>query len=202
MTRKLLFSILITGMIVGCHPGGAEYVDELDLVLTKYEESFDFESASTFALPAKIPKVTGAIIEGEEPEYLNQEQANLILNKIRENMIDRGYVETDIPTEADLIIRPATISSTTVVLYCDYWSGYWDWWYYPGYGGCYYPTGYTYTTGSLLITMQNGSPTPEVVNVWGAAINGLLEDSKASIEARVQKGIDQAFQQSPYLTTH
>ena len=202
MTRKLLFFIFIGALIVGCHPGGAEYVDELDLVLTTHNESFDFGTPTTFALPNKIPKVTGAIVEGEEPEYLTDQQADLILDRIRTNMIDRGYVETDVPAEADLLIMPATISSTTVVVYCDYWSGYWDWWYYPGYGGCYYPTGYTYTTGSVIITMQTTSPSSTGVNVWGAVVNGLLEDTKASIEARVEKGIDQAFLQSPYLTNN
>ena len=36
---------------------------------------------------------------------------------------------------------------------------------------------------------------------WEAGINGLLQGSTSSINARIQKGIDQAFTQSPYIKT-
>lgn len=201
MIKKFLFFGFIAMMIAGCYPGGAEFVDELDLVLTTHEETYNFGTATTFALPAKIPMVTGSVLEGDEPEYLDQVQADMILEKIRANMVSRGYEEAD-PEVADLVILPATASSTTLVVYCDYWGGYWDWWYYPGYGGCYYPSGYTYTTGSLVITMMDNDSSTPVVNVWAGVVNGLLQGSDASIEARVEKGIDQAFAQSSYIKTN
>ncbi len=202
MIKKLLFFSFITTMMAGCYPEGAEYVDELDLVLTTHEETYNFGTPSTFALPDKIPKVTGNYIEGDPIEYLEDDQANLILDKIISNMEDRGYVYEADAEVADLVILPATVSSTTLVVYCDYWNYYWDWWYYPGYGGCYYPSGYTYTTGSVIITMMDNDPETQVVNVWSAVVNGLLEGSDASIEARVEKGIDQAFTQSSYIKTN
>ena len=202
MTRRLLFFLFITGLIVSCHPGGAEYVDELDIVLTTYDKAFDFKTATTFALPAKIPVISGSVITGDLPEFLRQDKADVILNQIRTNMVSRGYTElSGQPQNADLIIMPATMSSTTIVYYCDYWGGYWGWWGgYPGYGGCYYPSGYSYTTGSVLITMQNGKTTPSTINLWSAGVNGLLEGSDASIAARVQKSLNQAFAQSPYIS--
>ncbi len=201
MIKKFLFFGFIAMMIAGCYPGGAEFVDELDLVLTSHEETYNFGTPSTFALPDQIPKITGSLVEGEPIEYLEADQANLILAQIRTNMEDRGYEEVADQADADLVILPSTLSNTTVVVYCDYWGGYWGW-YWPYYGGCYYPSGYAYTTGSVLIQIVDNDQTTPTVNVWGAVINGLLQGSDASIEARVQKGIDQAFAQSTYLKTN
>ena len=87
MTRKLLFFVFITGLIVSCHPGGAELVDELDIVLTTYDKSFNFKTATTFALPAKIPVISGSVITGQLPEFLAQDKADIILSKLRANMV-------------------------------------------------------------------------------------------------------------------
>ncbi|HPM29162.1 MAG TPA: DUF4136 domain-containing protein [Chryseolinea sp.] len=201
MIKKILFTGLITGMLAGCHPGGAEFVDEVDLVLTTHQNTYDFGTANTFSMPDKIPVVTGSLLEGEEIEYLEAPKAELILDQIMSNMESRGYVYVEDAADADLVILPATISTTTIVTYCDYWGDYWGW-YYPYYGGCYYPSAYAYTTGSVLIQMIENDNSTAVVNVWGAAVNGLLQGSDASIASRVQKGIDQAFAQSAYIKTN
>jgi hypothetical protein len=39
----------------------------------------------------------------------------------------------------------------------------------------------------------------QIPAVWGAAINGLITGTAASIDARVTTLIGQAFNQSPYL---
>jgi len=208
MNRKTTFFIFVTALMVSCYPSGPETVDELDLVLTTHEAAFNFGAANTFALPSKIPEITGNIVAGDPPEFLNDAQAKQVLDRIRQNMIARGY--TEVQTNADLVIPVAVMSTTTLVYYCDYWWNYWGWWgyypIYPGYGGCYYPSGYAYTTGTVLISMiddahEDGKPETAVNGVWAAAINGLLDGSDASTSARVDKGIDQAFAQSVYINT-
>ena len=196
-------------LVAGCHPGGAEFVDELDIVLTNYDEGYNFGTANTFVLPDKIPVIAGKLETDEEPEFLPPNRAATILNALRKNLTDQGYLEVE--EDADIVIPIASISSTTLVWYCDYWWDYWYWWgYYPGYpgwGGCYYPSGYTYTTGTVLITMIDGAsedlePETAVNAVWTAAINGLLQGNDASIDDRIGKAIDQAFKQSPYIKSN
>jgi hypothetical protein len=201
MIKKSLFIGFITLAMASCHPGGAEFVDDVDLVLTTHNETFNFDAPTTFSLPSQIPVITGSIIEGVDPEFLEPSKAELILTQIRSNMEDRGYEYVANPYLADLTILPATISTTTIVTYCDYWGGYWGW-YYPYYGGCYYPSAYAYTTGSLMMQMIQNDDTIEVRNVWGGVVNGLLKGGDASIAARVQTGIDQAFAQSSYIKTN
>ncbi len=48
--------------------------------------------------------------------------------------------------------------------------------------------------------MEGFIPDPEVVPViWGAGISGLLGDTKTNTEYRLDRDIDQTFNQSPYL---
>jgi hypothetical protein len=103
----------------------------------------------------------------------------------------------------------AAITTETNVYWGYVWWGYWGWypywpvgwgassnWYYPGY---WYP--YSYSTGTLMVGMVDGTaPAAEerVPLIWTAAVNGVLADASTNL-AVATAGIDQAFQQSPYL---
>ncbi len=62
----------------------------------------------------------------------------------------------------------------------------------------------SHAAGTLLITMMDpsrpslGFDTAPVL--WVAGINGLLEGSTSNIGTRITTSIDQAFDQSPYLS--
>ncbi len=67
-------------------------------------------------------------------------------------------------------------------------------------GGWGYPSVSSYTTGTLVMTLvANGADYIDPTRGWTAAANGLL--SGAYNTTRVNKAIDQAFEQSPYLNT-
>ena len=63
---------------------------------------------------------------------------------------------------------------------------------------------YTYRTGTLLVTMidvrAQRADTKTIPMLWAAGLDGLVGD--ASTMARIHAGIDQAFEQSPYLRLH
>ena len=202
--RLAIVMAALSVLLLGCYPQGPEYTDDLDVVLTNYKEAYDFKSKGTYAMPNKIVKITGSAIDGDEPEFVPDITATAILAQIDENMLKLGWTKVGIANDPDLLLTPATWETTTVV----YWYDYWYWWYggyYPGWGGGYYPGyGYpsvsTYTTGTLMMGLidptqlgANGTP----VSQWNGAINGILTGTYNA--ARVNKGIDQAFAQSPYL---
>ena len=62
--------------------------------------------------------------------------------------------------------------------------------------------GYSYTTGTVLTAMldlRNPDTTNGTVPViWLGALNGVIS-APSSIETRIVQGLDQAFEQSPYL---
>jgi len=198
-----LATVVLLTMLFGCYPGGAEYVDEYDVTYTNYDPNYNFVSKGTYSLPDKIVKVTGDL--AKPPEYIKDIYAGPILAQIDANMQALGWAKVDVNSNPDVHLLPAAWSSTTII-YGGYWGGYYCW-YYPYYcgGGWYYPYTpvTTYTTGTLVMTMVD--PNAESTDgskrlAWTGAINGLLSGSYDA--GRVNRGIDQAFSQSPYLKTN
>jgi hypothetical protein len=101
-----------------------------------------------------------------------------------------------------------SISARNNVGYTGYpWGGYWGWYlpYPPDWGWGYYPwyggSIYTYRSGTVFMQMLDparaDSTVQKVPTVWIGAMNGVAEGD--DIEERVIDGINQAFEQSPYL---
>jgi hypothetical protein len=197
MKKNVLFIISLTFLLVSCYPGGADYYEDLDLVYTNYDENFDFASKGTYALPDKIVKITGNMVEGEDPEFVDEPYNTQMLNRIQNNMTNLGWTKTDDPGAADVALLAAVWTNTTIYYWYDYWC--WYYYYYCGWGWGY-PTVTTYTTGTFVMTMVvAGDEYVDPSTVWTSALNGLV--SGAYDASRVTKGIDQAFTQSPYLNT-
>lgn len=198
---KMMLTAVTGAFLLGCYPAGPEYVDDLDVVYSTYDQAYDFQSKGTYSLPDKI--VTDVKIDKGDTTYvyMKDKYATPILQSIESNMTSLGWTKVDIDKDPNVLVTPATMSTTTY--YYSYWYNWWYGGYYGGWGW-YYPPYYSvssYTTGSLIITMAdpnlenaiNKSPT-----VWLAAANGLAGSYDIN---RVLKGIDQAFTQSPYLNT-
>ncbi|MCX2743935.1 DUF4136 domain-containing protein [Mangrovivirga sp. M17] len=206
--KTIYFSIILmlTISFISCQPGGAEYVSDLDVVLTDYDDQFDFNSVNTYAIPDEIVEIeSNDPGNGDQPDFLDPVFAEPILNKINENMQNNGWQRVDEDQNPDVVVFPSYTTTTNLFYYYDWW--YWDWWY-PGYGpgwGWWYPyppvvTGYT--TGSVLIQMTDANNTilnDQIPVLWTMIVNGLLQGSNASIIQRINTSIDQGFEQSPYL---
>ena len=197
MKRIFYYSVALLFIMSGCYPDGAEYYEDTDVVYTNYNDKYDFKSKGTYSIPDKIVKITGELKDGEDPEFVKEPYNTQILQKIKSNMTDLGYTKVTDPATADLVLFPAVWTNTNITYYYDYWC-----WYYPYYcgWGWGYPTVSSYTTGTLLMTLvADGEEFVQSTNVWTAAANGLL--SGYYDVNRVNKAIDQAFKQSPYLNT-
>jgi hypothetical protein len=203
MKRNLSGVLLSVALLSGCYPGGPEYIEDLDLVVTRHDSSFDFDEMKTYALPDRIVKITGNLEEDEEVEFINDSYASIILGRIRDNLEDYGWAEVGADQNPDVIILPSAMQSTTWIWYYDYW--YWDW-YYPYYWwGWYYPYpiyGGSYSSGSVFLQMtfpDGVTAADNIPVVWSAILNGLLEGDVSQIDSRIGRSVDQAFEQSPYL---
>ncbi len=206
MKQKMIALALLmsAGLLWGCYPQGAEYVDELDIVYSVYDNDYDFVGQGTYSLPDKIVKITGK--ENQQPEYVKDIYAAPMLQQIESNMTKLGWSKVDVADGPDVQLLPAAWTSTTILVSGGYWGDYWCW-YYPYYcgGGWYYPYPVysSYTTGTFLMTMVD--PNKESTDgskqvVWTSAINGLLQGTY-DVD-RINKEIDQTFTQSPYLKTN
>lgn len=201
--KKILITAASLLLLGGCYPGGAEYVEDADVVYTTYDEEYDFQSSSTYAMPDKI--VVDVEIDDGDTTYVYMKDvfATPILAAIESNMDSYGWTRVDVDDDPDVLLTPSAIKSTT------YFYSYWyDWWYggYWGWGwGWYYPPYYTissYTTGTMVMTISDpnlgaDSPINRSPAVWISAANGLFT-GYYDLD-RVTESIDQSFEQSPYL---
>jgi hypothetical protein len=204
--KTKLFVAAASLVLAACYPDGPEYAEDTDVVITSFDEEYNFSEKQTFAMPDQIV-VDVEIDEGDTIyEYMADKFATPILETIQANMEDLGYTRVDVEDNPDLLLTPAGFTSTT------YFYSYWyDWWYggYWGWGwGWYYPPYYTvssYTTGSFVMVLADpnqaaDSPINRSPTIWLSAANGLV--SGAYNISRITDSIDQAFEQSPYLKTN
>lgn len=194
--------VLLIALFAGCYPQGPDFIEDMDIVVTRFESGYDFNSKQTYARPDRIVKITGDKQGNDDPEYIPDIIATSILATIDKNMTAMGYQKVDIDDNPDLLLTPASWETTNIIYYYDYWY----WWYggYYPYWGWGYP-GYvsSYSTGTLFfglvdpdVTSANGNP----IFQWIGAANGILTYSYNA--TRVNNVIDKAFAQSPYLKTN
>ncbi len=197
--------LMLSIMMYSCYPKGAETVNDTNLVLTVYDEEFDFASDRTYYLYDTViyldsTATRSAIID------------NAILSNIESNFNSIGYTRvmsiTD-PSEVNIVVMSALIKSSVEGVsyypgYGGWYGGYWGGWGYGGYYPGYYPVPYSYDIGTVFIDAfdsQNLDPGDNVLPaiVWTAAMNGLLSSNTVNTTSRIQTVIKQAFDQSPYL---
>lgn len=206
ITRSSVGLLLVAGLIA-CSPEGATFVEEQDVVYTNYNEGFAFGPQSTYALPDEVISISNGGLAGdsERPDFLPQQYAAPILATLRSNMNSLGYREVDESAAPDLVLLPAMLQTTQVYYYYDWW--YWSWyypgggagWYYPGY---YPPTVTSVRSGSLFVQMTSPKEVDGNNNIavqWMAIVNGLLEGEVSNAASRIDRTLNQAFSQSPYL---
>lgn len=197
--------LALVGLLSACYYRGPEYYEELDIVYTNYDKDYSFKAHKTYFMPDKIVKITGALQNGQSPEFVSASTAAIIFNEIKSNMSGLGFNLVSDTASADLVLFPTALEVTNITYYYDYWYAYYGWYYPPYYGGWYYPYGgYTtsYQTGTLMMNLIDNkdlSPTNKARVVWTGAVNGLLEGTTSDVNQRIVKSVDQAFKQSEYL---
>jgi len=195
--KKLLLTIMLLAftsvLLTSCYPDYGLTTSDFDIVATFKDDAADFQTYGTFFMPDSIKRLSDGIGSSGSTQYDEQ-----ILDEIVNQMEDYGYTRVASESTADVGVYVATTSSENYVYYPGYWYGYYGW-YYPWYGGY----SYSYSTGSLFVTMidREKIDEPNKISgaVWAGTINGLLDDSYGNIAVRVTEGIDKMFGQSPYL---
>ena len=204
---------MILFALTSCYPGGAEYTTDTDLIVTNYDEEYDFNSVHTYFLSDSIQHI---VEEGKEP---GTSFDNYILNEMQRNLNALGWERRSdtLESEPDVAIVLTIAEITNYNVYSYPWYGGWGWgyywkstnywgypgygWGYPWYGGGTYVT--SYTTGTIhwrLFDPKKSDEDNEIVYVeWEGALNGLLGTTSSTTKDRITNGLNQAFKQSPYL---
>ena len=180
-----------------------EYYDETDMILTVPEPDRDFTPLATYGLWEEVFDLSD---ETKDPIDIDHGRVDpALLDAVERNMNALGFEKVGDPKtdNPDVVAIIGVVAQENWFLYSYYyWYDYW-YWYYPG----YYPVyAVSYPSGSAIIMLvkpdeatkdDNGIAQAPVI--WVAGVWGALSDSSNSNIARVVDGIDQAFDQSPYL---
>lgn len=178
------------------------------MVYTDHDTAADFSAFDSYFLPDSILVIGGS----NRSEYWKDADALEIVGRVAGCLDAAGYLRSSAIETANLGIQLSYVRRA--VYYVGYDQPCW-WWYYPYYWapdywgdwlGWHYPyrVYYGYTAGSLLIEMlnldadrQTGRKLPVL---WDSFIGGLLSSSQENNLRRTLEAVDQAFEQSPYLT--
>ena len=209
---KKIIPFLFAGALLATACEKLPDTDELDndyLVYTNHDDKTDFKMFSTFYVPDSVLIIDNS---SNKPKYLyNTPASDIIIANYIKGMENAGYIRTEDKNNADLGLQISYIENT--YRFRDFsaspwWYGYpwyWDYTYWGNWGGWYWPYSitYSYSTGSVLGELIDISDTPSTSKtlrvVWTSYITGLLNNNGALNTTYVQKAIEQAFVQSPYL---
>lgn len=206
--KKILLIPALVLLAVACHKEPYMDSDNEYLVYTSPGKDATFTAFRTFDMADSLL----VIGQSAKPEYSQSQNALALIQAVRTNMENAGYVYTPDNPDADLGIQMTYVIKTDryVQYYNDpYWwlnyPGYWSPGYWGNYVGFYYPypVTYTYSTNALMVDMADlttpKTGTEALKVVWSVYIGGPAGSSVASDVEVMKNVIDQAFVQSPYL---
>jgi len=196
-----------------CYPGDISSAEETDIVLTIHSGN-DFSGYNTYAMPDTVIDVCENADDPECDNALDIDHSYdaQILAQIADRMQGYGYQrvpidevdENNLP-DVFMIVTVSANERTSATVWWPWW-GWGGWWpgWGPGWGPGYPAVSVTHwNQGTLEMTMidpTDTDPDQQIFNVqWDATLSGVLD---GPIDTnRIDRGIQQAFDQSTYLDT-
>ncbi|MCB0478944.1 MAG: DUF4136 domain-containing protein [Crocinitomicaceae bacterium] len=222
--KTLILTFLGAVVLGSCYkyPDVSIQNEALDMTITIGDDSRDYTQYTYFTFEDTIRLVR--IVNGDQVEsdsIINPSDASYIMNELRKKMEAYGYTYTTDTALADVVFIAHAMDITSEGSGVDcynpgYWWGYyptypsygWGYpgWGYPGYGYPWYGGCYSYEyfsrRGTLiwdLFDKKNFNGT-QIESIWVGSIIGVLNESgNYNKFTRIDRGINEAFIQSPYL---
>jgi hypothetical protein len=198
------------------------------LTITQYDNTFDYQTYEKFAIRDSVQVVSDFWESSDYTNFYKSNGGNdQIRNYLKQKFQEMGYEYTTdtnysfVVNMTLLMVENTTYYSYPGWYYYGYWYGYY--WYYPPYYPYYgYTYSYTYQMGTLLNEMVDGASLkeyfsfidgkteeeldnlppdafPQVYVRWQGLVQGVVSSTKNYNEERMKAGIDESFEQSPYL---
>ena len=210
-------SVALIFALGACYPGDISSVEETDVVLTIHNGN-DFSGFSTYAMPDTVVDVCENSDDPECESALDVDHSydDQILAQIAARMQGYGYQripieqvdENNLPDLIMLVTVSATERTSASVWWPWWgWGGWWPGWG-PGWGPGYPVVSVTqWDQGTLemsLIDPTDVEVGDQVFNVqWDGILTGVMSTRNGPINTdRIDRGIQQAFDQSTYLNTN
>ncbi|MDL2312218.1 DUF4136 domain-containing protein [Bacteroidales bacterium OttesenSCG-928-B11] len=200
----VLLSLALITLFTGCYPHDETSVTDWDLSISIKNPDFnDYGAIQSYYL---FPYVEHGDKENPSKKFDDE-----IIDAVQRNLSELGWSSSTNPENADVVITCSALNTDVYSYWQSYWYPAWNDYYYDYIP--YYPWGvmsgisYDYTEGTVAIQMNyvgdEVNVEPGVVTqapvIWLGLIDGLLNDTQTSISTRIKTGIDQCFNDAPYL---
>lgn len=192
-------------LAAGCGTGDTLTTQSFGAVVTVVDSGGALRSARTFALPDTVV----AVRSSRTP--VSPAMARQLVAEVRAHLVALGWTDVSVAAQSTpdvLVLVAASTQVQTGILYTDWFSA---WGYLPYWGSTVDPSWawgapagmveYSFQTGSMLVAMIDiRAPRGDakvIPMLWAAGLDGLV--GEGTTLSRIRAGIDQAFEQSPYL---
>ena len=176
-TRLFAVFSVVSIFLTACYNyNDTAYLDELDVTLTYFDKTFDFQTYQTFTIRDSVGLISNYLTDAQIADFYKPGAgSDLIRNLVKQKFIDEGYTFAEDPNTADFAVNlvAAAVNTEVYGYYPGWWwgyEGYYDYYYYywyPWYGYPWYYVEYNYQTGTLLIEMADGESV-RAYRTWAA----------------------------------
>lgn len=213
MKRFLIISFV--ALLMGaCEPTPDEQqLFDQYVVSTSYDDEADFSSYLTYTIPTDTIGLISNIASDDTIIIVRSGQTypRDVINAVQQNMNARGFQKVERTEDPDVALNIFVVKNLNIFQQVNYYPGYYGYpgYYYPSYYGYNYYYGYpavsTYVqnTGVLvveIVDLKNVNAQNQVKVIWNAYMGDVF--SSIDLRGQSEEAIDQAFDQSPYITTN
>jgi hypothetical protein len=194
--------VLLLGLLVGLASCGNDPLRDLSVedsqtFITNYEPAAPFGTYRTFGIRDSV-----YVVDNGQTSASTTDRDLTVINRVVENLQQRGYVRADSGRQPDLVVDVARITESSVGVVSNPnfwgpgWGGGWGWG-----GGFYYPPAYSYYEVSesywyaQIADLKNRGTASQPTVVWSAQIRG----GSIFDAGQLTRLVDAVFAQSPYL---
>ncbi|GEM_PF-3211149 len=202
---NFLMVIMLVFTVFACYPGGAEYVDELDTSITKFDPDYNFNQleGKYYHLPKQITHIKDGKKEDDPDRTFDAKIMAQVKKHLEE---DEGLLPAEGVVDTTLAVGITIIKQNNMGVGWIPGGGWWGGWYpgYPGWGwgGYYpwYPVYYNFKTGSVVIEMASYEKKENKLPplVYSGVLDGLMQGSDKYTEDRIYRGIEEVFNHQPF----
>lgn len=166
--------------------------------ITNYERSAAFNTYRTFAIRDSV-----YVVENGQSRSSTSDRDLTFLNRVIENLTQRGYVRAPAGQQPDLVVNVARITESSVqaVTNPNFWGPGWGGWGGWGGGGFFFPPSYSFFEVresywyAQIADLKNRGTASQSTVVWNAQIRG----GGIFDVGQLTRLVDAVFAQSPYL---
>ena len=209
--KYIIPALLSIVLLSACYPDYGLGVNDYRTVVTVYDTAADFTTLHTYYLIDSVYHLTdsGAL------DDITRKYDQRLLSGVAAQFNSYGWTRVVDTTGAapDCMVRVTASTATTVGYYYNWYPYYGyggGWWGYPGWGYPYYPpyggtSYYSYSTGSVFVSLDRFEPPATQTDslrirpLWLGSSNGLLSSSESENVTLITYSMQQMFRQSPYL---